>query len=96
MSVTQVNAEAKPGTPAELINALLSTVDPDTGEPYIILKAGRPKWDDEFGALSSQYGREDIGVVFCGAPLVAAALKEACEKFSHSDKTVFRLHKENF
>ena len=42
------------------------------------------------------YGREDVGVVFCGAPLIAAALKEACEKHSHRDSTVFRLHKENF
>ena len=31
-----------------------------------------------------------------GAPLIAAALKSACEKHSDRNKTVFRLHKENF
>ena len=42
------------------------------------------------------YGKTTIGVVFCGAPAIAAALKEATEKHSSSDATVFRLHKENF
>ena len=74
----------------------LSTSDPESGEPYIILKAGRPDWDKEFVDLATMYGREDIGVVFCGAPLIAAALKSACEKHSDRNKTVFRLHKENF
>ena len=60
------------------------------------LKAGRPDWDTEFRQLADHYGRENIGVVFCGAPLIAAALKEACEKHSKNDKTMFRLHKENF
>ena len=29
-------------------------------------------------------------------PMIAAALKETCEKLSNKDATVFRLHKENF
>ena len=88
--------DAKPGSTGEMVNALLSTSDPESGEPYIILKAGRPDWDKEFVDLATMYGREDIGVVFCGAPLIAAALKSACEKHSDRNKTVFRLHKENF
>jgi hypothetical protein len=88
--------DAKPGSQAEMINALLSTSDPDTGEPYITLKAGRPDWDKEFLEVGDLYGREDVGVVFCGAPMIAAALKEACWKHSNKEKTVFRLHKENF
>ena len=47
-------------------------------------------------ALATIYGREDLGVVFCGAPLIAAALKATCEKLSDRERTVFRLHKENF
>ena len=31
-----------------------------------------------------------------GAPMIAAALKETCDKLSDREKTVFRLHKENF
>ena len=89
-------ANPKPGSTAELIKALQATRDPHTGEPYLTLKAGRPAWDKEFKALASVYGREDIGVVFCGAPMIAAALKETCDKLSDREKTVFRLHKENF
>ncbi len=86
----------KPGSQAELLKALQATRDPHTGEPYLTLKAGRPAWEKEFRELATIYGREDIGVVFCGAPMIAAALKETCEKLSDREKTVFRLHKENF
>ena len=50
----------------------------------------------EFLEVSDLYGREDIGVVFCGAPMIAAQLKSSCERLSNVEKTVFRLHKENF
>ena len=46
-----------------------ATRDPHTGEPYLTLKAGRPAWEKEFKALATVYGREDIGVVFCGASI---------------------------
>eukprot|EP00316_Scyphosphaera_apsteinii_P000366 CAMPEP_0119303326 /NCGR_PEP_ID=MMETSP1333-20130426/4778_1 /TAXON_ID=418940 /ORGANISM="Scyphosphaera apsteinii, Strain RCC1455" /LENGTH=1066 /DNA_ID=CAMNT_0007305975 /DNA_START=248 /DNA_END=3448 /DNA_ORIENTATION=- len=88
--------DAKPGSNEELIAALQSTTDPNTGEPYLIIKAGRPDWPGEFADLADRYGREDIGVIFCGAPAIAAALKESCEKYSDREKTIFRLHKENF
>ena len=52
--------------------------------------------EQEFKDLANTYGREDIGVVFCGAPMIAAALKEGCEKYSKKEGTIFRLHKENF
>ena len=39
------DASAKPGSTGALINALLSTTDVETGEPYFILKAGRPNWN---------------------------------------------------
>ena len=89
-------ANPKPGSTAELINALQATKNPNTGEPYLRLKAGRPDWDSEYKELAGIYGREDIGVIFCGAPMIAAALKSSCEKLSNKEKTVFRLHKENF
>ena len=89
-------AKPKPGSTAELINALQATKNPNTGQPYLRLKAGRPDWDREFLELGAIYGRADVGVIFCGAPMIAAALKTSCEKLSHKEKTVFRLHKENF
>jgi len=85
-----------PGSTGELIKALQATKDPATGKPYLSLKAGRPDWDGEFKDLAAIYGREDVGVCFCGAPAIAAALKASCEKLSDREKTVFRLHKENF
>jgi len=88
---------AAPGSLAETINSLLAAKDPRTGLPYITLKAGRPKWDDEFQSVRAAHRREKIGCVFCGAPAIAAALKAACE--AHSDVaegTIFKLHKENF
>ena len=91
----QPDPSAKPDTPAGLITALLSACDAD-GKPYVTIKAGRPNWEGEFKALSDKYGKEEIGVVFCGAPMIAAALKEQCEKQSTIGGTLFRLHKENF
>ena len=63
---------------AEMINALLSTCDPETGEPYIILKAGRPDWS-EFKQVAGLYGRENLGVVFCGADGCRRAQRELRE-----------------
>jgi len=89
-------ANPEPGSTAELITALLSTCDPNTGQPYLVIKAGRPNWDKEFQELMTLYGKEEIGVVFCGAPAIAAALKDCCQKYSTTDGTLFKLHKENF
>ena len=60
------------------------------------IKPGRPKWKEEFLDVSAQYGRSEVGVLFCGAAPIAAALKEQCEALSKKDGTIFRLHKENF
>ena len=39
----------------------------------------------------------DIGVCFCGAPVIGADLKGMCEKYSDAKKNcLFSLHKENF
>mmetsp|Transcript_17131 Transcript_17131/g.39261 ORF Transcript_17131/g.39261 Transcript_17131/m.39261 type:complete len:267 (-) Transcript_17131:544-1344(-) len=84
------------GSPEELIKALQSATDPATGQPYVDIRAGRPNWDADFKRLAAIHGKEEIGVVFCGAPAIAAALKEACEKHSTTDGTRFKLHKENF
>ena len=91
-------ADAVPGEDnvQDMLNVLLATKDPVTGEPYIKLKAGRPDWPGDFQRIGAIHGREDVGVIFCGAPMIAAALKENCEKYSRRDGTIFRLHKENF
>ena len=80
-----------------MINELLSKRDPRTGAPYVNLKAGRPDWDREFVSVRDQHRREKIGVIFCGAPAIAAAFKRACETHSNAQEgTLFELRKENF
>ena len=75
--------------------------DYQLGITKIFFRAGKLAFLDEltgseYKELAGIYGREDIGVIFCGAPMIAAALKSSCEKLSNKEKTVFRLHKENF
>lgn len=79
-----------------MVASLQAVKDPISGEPYIKLKPGRPDWPGEFKSIAQTHGREDVGVIFCGAPMIAAALKEQCEKQSSKEGTIFRLHKENF
>lgn len=57
---------------------------------------GRPIWEDIFAENKAQRQDKDIGVCFCGAPVIGADLKEMCEKYSDVKDCVFTLHKENF
>ena len=79
----KIRPGAPKGSDAEILNSLLSAHDSDTGALSVRLVAGRPDWDSEFGRLRGLHRKEKVGVVFCGAPMIAAALKDVCEK--HSD-----------
>jgi len=58
---------------------------------------GRPDWDQIFADIKDQRQHSDIGVCFCGAPVIGNDLKRMCEKYSSSrDDCLFTLHKENF
>ena len=58
---------------------------------------GRPDWNDVFSDMRDQRVHAEIGVCFCGAPVIGYDLKEVCEKYSSTkDDCVFTLHKENF
>jgi hypothetical protein len=58
---------------------------------------GRPVWDDIFASMRENREHADIGVCFCGAPVIGADLKKMCEKHSSvQDDCMFSLHKENF
>ena len=58
---------------------------------------GRPVWDDIFSSMRENREHSDIGVCFCGAPVIGADLKTMCEKYSSvQDDCLFSLHKENF
>ena len=63
---------------------------------------GRPNWDQIFAYVKEQRRYRDIGVCFCGTPIVGKDLKDMCKKYSTLDphgtdnEVMFRLHKENF
>ena len=58
---------------------------------------GRPQWDAIFSTVRKQRRHKDIGVCFCGTPLIGADLDRMCKKHSSTDDDcVFTLHKENF
>ena len=58
---------------------------------------GRPNWDSIFKEASDQRQHPDIGVCFCGTPVIGADLRSMCEKYSNAqDDCLFSLHKENF
>ena len=43
---------------------------------------GRPHWDQVFREVRDQRQHSDIGVCFCGAPVIGADLVEMCQKYS--------------
>ena len=43
---------------------------------------GRPHWDQVFREVRDQRQHSDIGVCFCGAPVIGADLAEMCQKYS--------------
>jgi hypothetical protein len=58
---------------------------------------GRPNWDEIFAHMKDQRQHSDIGVCFCGAPVIGADLRTMCEKYSNAkEDCLFSLHKENF
>ena len=58
---------------------------------------GRPDWNQIFADVADQRQHSEIGVCFCGAPVIGNDLKKMCERYSSSkDDCFFSLHKENF
>lgn len=58
---------------------------------------GRPQWDPRFNDISTRTSGGDIGVTFCGNPIIAKDLTKYCHIHSRTRKNgLFVLHKENF
>ena len=49
---------------------------------------GRPHWDQVFKEVRDQRQHSDIGVCFCGAPVIGADLVEMCQKYSNVEDQV--------
>jgi len=55
---------------------------------------GRPNWDEIFQGIASKHS-QNIGVFFCGPPILSKALRGKCRQNSTSG-VKFIFHKENF
>ncbi len=63
----------------------------------ITIYNGRPNWSELFKGVADRLPEGDVGVTFCGNPMIADDLQLACHRFSHQRKGgIFRFHKENF
>lgn len=57
---------------------------------------GRPNWSARFDEVAKAHAGE-VGVAFCGNPMIGSDLAKMCHKFSHGRPDgIFKLHKENF
>jgi len=58
---------------------------------------GRPDWYHIFSKVKGQRQHRDIGVCFCGTPVIGNDLAAMCRHHSSaSDDCIFTLHKEDF
>lgn len=63
----------------------------------IFIWNGRPKWNDIFQMIKDSKTDTEVGVLFCGAPVIGSELRQMCEKHSSTEQEIkFCLHKENF
>ena len=58
---------------------------------------GRPKWSERFAAVAAKHDTQ-VGVTFCGNPLIAKDLRKQCyiTNKTRGNDVLFKLHKENF
>jgi hypothetical protein len=108
------------GVPSENSNVAKNRASWDEADLYKVMKCpdkktqlgdvivweGRPEWGSRFEDISAKHPKGDIGVTFCGNPLIAHDLKKVCHRQNRvrqpknyvvqKDDGLFKLHKENF
>jgi len=57
---------------------------------------GRPNWDKVFGSVVEKHPDTDVGVFFCGPPVLSRQLHQMSNKYSQPKGTRFFFGKENF
>ena len=63
----------------------------------VFVWSGRPVWSKIFEAIKENRVSRDIGVCYCGAPVIGADLAANCRRFSNEDEDCrFDLLMENF
>jgi len=63
----------------------------------IYIHEGRPKWKQRFDEVRERHPFGEVGVTFCGNPMIAEDLGRQCHVASRGRKDgIFKFHKENF
>jgi len=57
---------------------------------------GRPNFEDIFQTRALLHPEEDVGVFFCGPPVLSKLLYQCSRKYTKETTTRFHYHKENF
>lgn len=57
---------------------------------------GRPNWDRIFPSIAGKHPDSDVGVFFCGPPVLSKTLHQLSNKYSDPKGTRFFFGKENF
>jgi len=57
---------------------------------------GRPNWDVIFPSIADKHPHTDVGVFFCGPPVLSKTLHQMSNKYSEPKGTRFFFGKENF
>lgn len=86
---------------AALYRAMMCPPSASASEPIVLddirVYGGRPNWKQQFEHVHTVNGSDDVGVAFCGNPVIATDLKRMCYLMNQTrTKGLFRLHKENF
>lgn len=93
-----VQRKAGPFTEAQLYNALMNPAKGSVTMGDVTVTLGRPKWDEIFNEIHTRTTETNVGVTFCGNPMIGKDLKTSCLKFTHKDggRITWHLHKEVF
>jgi NADPH oxidase len=57
---------------------------------------GRPNWDRVFPSIAERHPDTDVGVFFCGPPVLSRQLHQMSNKYTQAKGTRFYFGKENF
>eukprot|EP00656_Telonema_subtile_P056721 TRINITY_DN913_c0_g1_i3.p1 TRINITY_DN913_c0_g1~~TRINITY_DN913_c0_g1_i3.p1 ORF type:complete len:297 (-),score=67.68 TRINITY_DN913_c0_g1_i3:244-1134(-) len=65
-------------------------------EANIPVHFGRPNWDKIFKYIKKKHPLEEVGVFFCGPPVIGSQLETCSNKYTETNDTQFFYYEEHF
>ena len=83
---------------ASFFRAIMDPAEGTVSMGHVHVHKGRPAWDDFFKIIAEKSPASDIGVTFCGNPLIGADLTKCSDKYTalSGGMKTFHLHQEVF